>query len=501
MGVFWRVAATLLLLLLAAAMPARAEDDGADAGKMPGAPLNEQVLNIPGDSAIPVTLEVTVFTPPGPGPFPLAVMNHGATNASPNNRGARYRFTYSAFYFLSRGYAVALPMMRGFAGSGGAIVHRGCDLADVAVTNARDIRAVISYMTTRPYVDASRVVVAGQSFGGWNALGLGTLDHVAVRGLVNFVGGARMSDCTAQDASLIAAAGYLGAHTSLPSIWFYGDNDKVFGPATWRAMYERYTKAGGHAELVPIGNFLNDAHELLSFPESIPIWTPKVDRFLLGIGLPGTPVFPQYMPRPLPPPTHFAAIDDIAAIPGISERGHELYRQFLTRPFPRVFLIAANGGVATYNGGFDPLARALKACGAVACWPYAVDDYVVWVKRDATAAARADEPPLVRRTVAAGATATIDFSYSVNPDCSLRGLSKLVLDQQPEHGVARIGQRSDFPHFPPNSQFAACNSVRVPGATLDYTPARGFTGSDFLAFEVVDLDGRHHSYRVAMTVQ
>jgi len=75
-----------------------------------------------------------------------------------------------------------------------------------------------------------------------------------------------------QDVSLIAAAGYFGAHTKVPSIWFYGDNDQLFPVATWRGMYERYTKAGGHAELVAYGAFMTDSHQMLSFPEGLPIW-------------------------------------------------------------------------------------------------------------------------------------------------------------------------------------------------------------------------------------
>ena len=96
-----------------------------------------------GDSERPVTLEVTLLTPYGQGPFPLAVMNHGATAASANNRGERYRLSLAGFYFLSRGYAVALPMMRGFAESGGELLQEGCDLASAAELNGRDIRAVI----------------------------------------------------------------------------------------------------------------------------------------------------------------------------------------------------------------------------------------------------------------------------------------------------------------------------------------------------------------------
>jgi dipeptidyl aminopeptidase/acylaminoacyl peptidase len=93
---------------------AGADDDS----QLPIAPLHEQILSLPGDSIYPINLQVTLFEPPGTGPFPLAVMNHGTTNASATNRGERYRLTTAAYYFLSRGYAVVLPMMRGFAGSG-----------------------------------------------------------------------------------------------------------------------------------------------------------------------------------------------------------------------------------------------------------------------------------------------------------------------------------------------------------------------------------------------
>lgn len=72
-------------------------------GAAPDAPLNERILNVPGDAEHPVQLQVTEFTPDGPGPFPLAVLNHGATNVSASNRGERYHSTYSAYYFLSRG--------------------------------------------------------------------------------------------------------------------------------------------------------------------------------------------------------------------------------------------------------------------------------------------------------------------------------------------------------------------------------------------------------------
>jgi len=80
-------------------------------------------------------------------------------------------------------------MMRGFAGSGGSIVHHGCDLAADGIASAKDIRAVIDHLVTLPMIDASRIVVAGQSFGGWNTLAFGMLAPTTVRGLIDFSGG------------------------------------------------------------------------------------------------------------------------------------------------------------------------------------------------------------------------------------------------------------------------------------------------------------------------
>ncbi|HUB16833.1 MAG TPA: CocE/NonD family hydrolase [Acetobacteraceae bacterium] len=134
---------------------------------MSPAPVHEQTPRLRGDPRDPITLEVTLDTPPGTGPFPLAVMNHGATKANADNRGERYHFTFSAYDFLSRGYAVALPMMRGFAGSGGGIVHRGCDVAAVGAANARDIRAVIDALAARPEIDTTHRTFR---IGGWGAL-------------------------------------------------------------------------------------------------------------------------------------------------------------------------------------------------------------------------------------------------------------------------------------------------------------------------------------------
>jgi dienelactone hydrolase len=248
-----------------------------------------------------VTLQVTLDRPDGPGPFPLAVMNHGADEISAHNRGQRSHLTLPAIYFLSRGYADVLPMMRGFAGSGGELIERGCDLGARGVANARDMRAVIAAMVQQPVIDRSRIVIAGQSFGGRNTLAAGTPDITGVKGLVNFSGGVRDSSCKADDARLIIATGYFSADTRVPSLWYYGANDQLFPVSTWWAMYARDTSAGGHAELVDIGRFITDTHQMLSYQESLPMWTAKVDAFLTQVGLPGTLINAGYSTQAICP--------------------------------------------------------------------------------------------------------------------------------------------------------------------------------------------------------
>ena len=75
----------VLPLLLSSVIRNAKAGDESDALKAPEAPLNESVLSVPGDPERPVTLQVTVYTPSGPGPFPLAVMNHGSTWFGPRS--------------------------------------------------------------------------------------------------------------------------------------------------------------------------------------------------------------------------------------------------------------------------------------------------------------------------------------------------------------------------------------------------------------------------------
>ena len=87
----------------------------------------------------------------------------------------------------------------------------------------------------------------------------------------------------------------------------------------------------------------------------------------------------------------FAAIDDIDAIPYLSDRGRDDYAQWLKLPTPRAFAIADDGHYWHTSGlkpkdetlPADPSERALLMCERNAkrpCKLYAVNRSVVWVK-------------------------------------------------------------------------------------------------------------------------
>jgi dienelactone hydrolase len=491
------------IVLFLIACQAWAEGPAPNDPRFPTTPPNEEVLKLPGDSSRPVTLQVTLFTPSGPGPFPLAVMNHGATEASANNRGERYRFTVSAYYFLSRGYAVALPMMRGFAESGGELPHAGCNLATIAQSNANDIVAVIEALKRRPEIDGSRIVVAGQSFGAWNTLGLGMWPPAGVKGLISFNAAIRSSDCRDQDRSMITAAGQMGSRTALPSLWFYGDNDKVMPTGTWRAVYDSYTKAGGQAKLVDFGPYKDDSHQLLSSPESLPLWAPEVDAFLGQLGLPAKVVHPEYLPHPAPPATHFAALADAQALPVQTDNSRALYQKFLAAKEPRAFVIGANGSVSEASTGYDPLGRILLACSraGVECYPYAVDDDVVWTGKAIGRATNEPGVKTVTKTVALNTESKLGTFLAVNPDCTSKGLPTVSIANPPANGAAKISRQDEHPNFPATHPFVACNATAVPAIVVTYSPNSGFSGPDTVTIDDLDTSGKHQVIRFDITVK
>src|SRR5262245_47716774 len=186
-----------LLLAVSAVLPANSQPASG-----PQAPLSleaagytRQLWLIPAPEQ-GVLMRTNLFRPPGDGPFPLAVINHGSVGRAEE----RAKFPVPVYpvateFFLKRGYAVMLPQRPGHGETGGSYVDsiRGeCANADFrrsGLASADAIAAAIDFMRKQSFIKPDGVIVVGQSAGGWAALALASRNPKNVKAVINFAGG------------------------------------------------------------------------------------------------------------------------------------------------------------------------------------------------------------------------------------------------------------------------------------------------------------------------
>jgi dienelactone hydrolase len=345
------------------------------------ASLDEKVVMIPAISGSEsVQLETTIFKPPGEGPFPLVVMNHGKAVGNPHQQ-TRDRFIVLSREFVKRGYAVVIPMRKGFARSSGNYSEYVCDMERNGKAQADDLQAALNYLGKQSWVDRSRILVAGQSYGGLTAMAFAARGYPGVKGVINFAGGLRIhgGDCRWQS-SLISAFRDFGRDTMVPSLWFYGANDSHFSPELAQRMHRSYVRSGGNAKLVAYGTFKQDAHAMVGSWDGVKVWWPETENFLRQIGMPADEIVVLNDDNKIQK-TDFAAIDNIEAVPFLKDNGREAYRDFLTKSLPRAFAVSPTGAWSWAEDGDDPVEQVLANCekqSPVPCKLYAVNDSVVW---------------------------------------------------------------------------------------------------------------------------
>lgn len=254
----------------------------------------EQVLYIPmelpRERGVVVELETTVYRPDRPGPFPLVMISHGSPrNPADRKSEPRKRYPKQAEWFVDRGFAVAIPMRRGYANSGGRYAEGyACDDPDyrtAGLSTANDIRAALSWLREQPWIDPDRIVLLGQSAGGFGSLAAASRNPPGVIGVINIAGGRgsqRAGEVCGAD-RLVEAIGGFGRTARVPSLWLYAANDGYFGPDLAQRMYDAYRAGGAPAEFVQMRAYGRDGHEIFRNDDASDYWTPAVERFLARI--------------------------------------------------------------------------------------------------------------------------------------------------------------------------------------------------------------------------
>ena len=241
-------------------------------------------------------MRTLVFRPPGAGPFPLVIVNHGTVQSAALRAKLRHaEFLAASEWFVARGYAVALPQRPGHGDTAGPYFETnsrtgGCDDADyrrAGLATAGSIEAAIRFFARQPFVNKTGIVVVGQSAGGWGALALASRNPPDVKAIVNFAGGrggqvAGRPNNNCLPERLIEAARHYGARARIPVLSIYTENDSFFSPRIAQALNEAYRTAGGRIEFHLLPAFGSDGHSLFGARQGVAIWGPLVEAFLKG---------------------------------------------------------------------------------------------------------------------------------------------------------------------------------------------------------------------------
>lgn len=240
-----------------------------------------------------IRLEAVIYRPPGKGPFPLAVLNHGSTGRG--DQPERFKDTFVmyalAHYLVDKGWVVAFPQRRGRGKSEGLYdegflpdrsqyaCHQQLSLAG-AERALTDLAAAMEALRQLPDVQAGPVLMGGVSRGGILSVAYAGRHPHQVKGVLNFVGGWMGTQCsiaTQINEALFRPAGkYTGS-----TLWLYGDKDLFYSLTHSRENFQKFQAAGGKGQFVELPATPNqNGHTVHLWPA---LWLKPVDDFLQEI--------------------------------------------------------------------------------------------------------------------------------------------------------------------------------------------------------------------------
>jgi len=220
-----------------------------------------------------------VWKPQGPGPFPAILWNHG----SEKRPGAVDRV---APFFVSRGYVFFVPHRRGQGRSPGPYImdqlrtagspaQRSFMLVQLHEEQLLDQLAAVAYLKSLPYVDRSRLVVMGFSFGGIQTM-LAAERGAGYRVAVNCSGAAQSWQ---QAPDLQRRLTMAARNAVMPVFFLQARNDYDLAPN--RILSEQMNASGKRmeAKVYPAyGSGAQDGHRFCL--AGTDIWGPDAIRFI-----------------------------------------------------------------------------------------------------------------------------------------------------------------------------------------------------------------------------
>jgi len=92
----------------------------------------------------------------------------------------------------------------------------------------------------------------------------------------------------------------------------------------------------------------------------------------------------------------------------------------------------------------------------------------------------------VQKTISVprGATASLGFGTSINPDCTRSDSpDRVTLTQSPSQGRVDIRHETGYAYFRPANPRSRCNTTRVPGTKIFYHASPNASGTDTFSYD------------------
>jgi dienelactone hydrolase len=254
----------------------------------PPIPLPEESLRIPVTYPTPEgetqtwSLEATLYRPQPTGRFPVLVFNHGSTGPGLIPATLTLKFPIVVCYFVELGWAVLVPMRRGWGQSEGSYQESyECGREASGVDRAvEDLDGVFRFLHEQPWAARQRVVMAGASRGGLLAVVYAGRRPEVVRGVVNVVGGWMWERCVPDANTHFFHEAAKSA--TVPMLWLYAEQDADYSASAIRRYRATFEEAGGKGPFYLFPDIGGNGHYLVNKPL---FWHPAVDAYLQALGL------------------------------------------------------------------------------------------------------------------------------------------------------------------------------------------------------------------------
>jgi predicted dienelactone hydrolase len=246
-------------------------------------------IDIPEHSAVgaaagqTITLRTALYRGPAPGPRPLVIIDHGSTAGIGPER--TLRFEEQARYFLSLGYAVAVPMRKGRGRSGGPMLESDdfqVPSPQIQIdSGVEDIDAVVDYFLGQSFVDPSQIVLAGEEHGGLLSVVYTARHPGKISAVLNFAGG-WWPETYRGGAVNTGEFAEAGRTARTPMLWLYAEGDAFTPLAHVEEELAAFRASGGRARLIVVP----DPRDVKAYGTRLFRWTAKwegvVRAFLAG---------------------------------------------------------------------------------------------------------------------------------------------------------------------------------------------------------------------------